>query len=36
MAPARVLASHGSPKFTNSGVLGMVPPSVKLAPPLAE
>jgi len=36
MSPARVLASHGSPKFTNSGVLGSEPPSVKWAPPSAE
>src|SRR6516165_1666833 len=36
MLPARVLVSHGSPKFANSGVLGSAPPSVKLAPPFVE
>ena len=36
MSPERALASHGSPRLLNCGVLGSAPPSVKLAPPFVE
>ena len=36
MFPARSLATHGSPKLTNSGVFGIDPPSLNVAPPSDE